>query len=385
MQQKRNPYGGGRTEDNDATGREGRADHGDPHPGGREDVDSAAQLMVRSLADYGYHPVIFCGTSASGKTTAMASLCCFYLQRGGAIRFGAWPSDGGSAEHQARLQQAKAFYHQVVDDFSKGIGPTSTGSSWPYIVPIELEPMHESEPLTAARGQSVGTIRVAFIDMGGELFKPTSVEDRGGHRLGDVQQLLRIYTPSVSMLYFAPTTRKRGYDHAAREAAEPHHSPDATQRVREDPDLALRNALDAYIASRLDRSRDRHLYALSKWDLARRVDDDSFAQPDPIEVESGYLLKHFPNSWGTFRSMRVGPRAKWWTQYCAGVLSDRERTIFDADSPTGIVLDRYSMALWNWIYRGATRDAAAPEGRILFPELQPPSPKPWFRSFSARK
>jgi len=380
MEPKFDPYGSSNDKDDKrAEGRGGEGDR-DPKPGAREDVDVAAQLMVGSLESLGYHPVILCGTSGSGKTTAMASLCSFFSLRGGSIEFGEWPHDGGSAEHAERLTQARMFYHKIVDEFTSGIAPTATGGGWPYIVPLEITPTtHAAVPGVGSNAPARPT-RVAFVDMTGELYKPKSSDDRGGHKLNEVQQLLAMFPRGVSMIYFAPHTRREGYTWGSRDSAEPHETSDQETRVREDPDLALVNALSAYVAARSVRSLDRHLFVLSKWDLACGVEEPGFSDPDPLRVQREYLTMNFPKAWGKFCAMQASPRAKWWLQYSAGLMKGRTRRRDPADSKVGSDLDLYAKVVWNWIYRGATRGDDFPEGLVLFPELQPPQPKRWFSS-----
>lgn len=380
MEPKFDPYGSSNDKDDKrAEGRGGEGDR-DPKPGAREDVDVAAQLMVGSLESLGYHPVILCGTNGSGKTTAMASLCSFFLLRGGSIEFGKWPSDGGSTEHAERFAQARQFYDKVVNDFTNGIAPKATGAGWPYIVPLEITPTTQPATMPVGPTDIPRPIRVAFVDMTGELYKPRSADDRGGHKLNEVQQLLTLFPRGVSMIYFAPTTRIEGYNLGSGDSAEPHKTTDEEHRVREDPDLALINALSAYVEARPVRKHDRHLFVLSKWDLACNVEDPGFTEPDPMYVQREYLDKDFPSAWGKFKTMHASPRSKWWLQYSAGLINGRTRRRDAAESPVGLALDLYAKVVWNWIYRGATRGDDFPEGLVLFPELQPPQPKRWFSS-----
>lgn len=351
------------------------------HSGGSSSTDVAARIMAETLSHYGYHPVILCGTTAAGKTTALASLCSFFKRRGGAIRFGPWPTDGGSSEDAARLQQAKQFYYSVVDDFGKGIAPESTGTRLPYVVPLELTPTVDSAVRNNGSEKTVAPTRIAVIDMGGELFKPRELTDRSSHQLSDVQALLQLYTKPVSMLYLAPFTRLDGYSRERETRSEPYFSPDATERLREHPDAALANALSAYDSARPSKTVDRHLFLFTKWDLAvGGIDSAEFLDPDREDV-SARLQALCPNAWGAFASMRAAVGAKCFTQYCAGVIAGSTVVTYEPGSSQELALDLYSKVLWNWIYRGATRDDQCPEGLLLFPEVVPALSKGLLASF----
>lgn len=340
-----------------------------------EPVDRAAQVLVDQLLQNDYHPVILCGTSAAGKTTILASLCSF-LERSGmaTFDFGPWPADASTGSELARLKMAKDFFYERVQAFSRGEAPPSTGSALPYFVPLEIMPSRDSATLRDPADGSIRPVRLAVMDMGGELFKPApSVGNIRRAMPRDVEQLLFQYSKGVSMLYLGPVTRKAGYQTGTESQLEPHQSDDWEKQIKEDPDAALINAMASYESKRPHRRQDRHLFVLSKWDLVRSLSSSAFMQPGQPNVESE-ILGRFPKSWARFKAMRVNPRAKWFVQYSAGVISDRTVSIFGAGVERD-ALDRYAMVMWNWLYAGATRSDTSPEGITLFPEVVPEPPR----------
>ena len=352
-------------------------------PGNEEPTDRGARLLVDQLLKFGYHPVILCGTSNAGKTCALASLCSF-LKLGGraSVDFGPWPSDGGSDENTQRLRQAESLFHEVVNDFKHGLAPRSTGAGLPYVVPIEIMPKHNSAARRDSNGGgNVAPVRLAIMDMGGELFKPAP--ETPGYRPppSDVAQVLRLYSRSVSMVYMGPTTRLAGYKSSNDTRLEPHESESRDLMIKEDPDAALINAIKGYEKVRPNRRSDRHLFVLSKWDLAVPVDEPDFEAPERAMIEHE-IEKRFPEAWAAYQAMRVNPRAKWVVQYSAGIISDRTVTSYGKDTPERDKLDDYAKVMWNWLYRGATRSTTSPSGLMLFPELLPVKVPWWSRLFA---
>lgn len=347
----------------------------DAQPGPTEPTDSAAKMMVDQLIKLNYHPVIMCGTSGAGKTTTLASLCAYLrLNKEFNVEFGPWPTSGKSAVEGRRLNDAQQFYETKVYEFMNGLGPEASGAALPYIVPVEVTPTRNAAAKVNPTNQNVEPVRLAFMDMGGELFKPDSEDNPTSNKLSDVEKLLFLYPKGVSVMFLGPPTRKDGYSGKGEE-----HEPEiwqqgsAFQRRREHPDTALRSALRAY-NNRSTKRGDRLLFLLTKWDLVvGGVDSEAFLVPDRQMVEEE-LSSRFPESWAAFSSMRVNAQAKWLMQYCAGVMQGRSVMTFKQGTEQREALDRYAKVMWNWLYRGATRDARCPEGLLLFPELIAPKP-----------
>lgn len=354
-------------------------------PGPAESADRGARLLVDQLLKYDYHPVILCGTSNAGKTTALASLCNFLKLSGRAsVDFGPWPSDGGSSENASKLDQAKQLFHEVVEDFRRGVAPPPTGIRLPYVVPIEIMPTDDRAARRDAKGSgNLTPVRLAIMDMGGELFKPQP--SVAGYRAppSDVVEVLRMFTRSVSMVYMGPTTRLAGYKSHRDARLEPHETELRDDMIKEDPDAALINAIKGYEQVRPNRRSDRHLFVLSKWDLKVPVDQPAFDAPERNQIEHE-VDSRFPAAWAAYRAMRVHPRAKWLVQYSAGIISDRSVTSYAKGSPERERIDDYAMVMWNWLYRGATRSPQTPQGLVLFPELVPEELPFWRRLLSGR-
>lgn len=349
-------------------------------PGAAEPTDRSAQLLVEQLTKLDYHPVILCGTSNAGKTTALASLCNFLKLSGHAsVDFGPWPSDGGSNENTRRLLQAEQLYHGLVDDFRRGLAPKSSGSTLPYVVPIQIMPKDNRAARREGNGSgNVAPVRLAIMDMGGELFKPQPKVAGYTQPPSDVVQVLRLFSRSVSMVYMGPTTRLSGYRSNHDTRLEPHETEVRDEMIKEDPDAALINAIKGYESVRPNRRSDRHLFVLSKWDLSVPVDQPAFEAPERTLIEHE-IEGRFPAAWAAYQAMRVHPRAKWLVQYSAGIISDRSVTSFGKGTQERERLDDYAKVMWNWLYRGATRSTQTPDGLVLFPDLQPDEVPFWRR------
>lgn len=342
-------------------------------PGPTEPVDSAAKRMVAQLLKYNYHPVILCGTSSAGKTTMLLSLCAFLKKTGEFdVQFGEWHSSG-SAQDDAKLDDARKFYNKKLQEFQRGLGPEGSAGSLPYIIPIKITPTRNDLAKINTSTQQVEPVRLAFMDMAGEWFKPISEDRLTQHQLSDVQKLLFHYDRSVSLLLLAPPTAKDGYTQNESQF-EPWEKGTDFEKLMHHPDTALRNALSLY-NTRPSKRNDRLLFLLTKWDLAVKegVDSPVFSEPSRTYVEAE-LTSRFSDAWSAFKAMRISPNSKWMTQYCAGVIKGRDITTLEEGTAPREAIDRYAKVLWNWLYRGATRDAQCPEGLLLFPNLLPKPP-----------
>jgi hypothetical protein len=280
------------------------------------------------------------------------------------VKLGPWPFRIKTAEGRMRRSIAEGVFFTQADDFRRGLAPHSTGVSWPVLVPLQIDVLDDG--LTSKESyRPVKSVRIALFDVSGEHFKPfppSGIEYRSGPM--DLQTLLRSFQGGLSMLYMGPTTRLSGYTNNGSRA-EPHETDDARDRVREDPDSNLVNAIRAYDNGRSSFRLDRHLFVLAKWDLAVPVDDPSFDRPK-MRVVIGEIEKRFPEAWATFKALPATAKAKMVRQYCAGIISNRTVTIFPSGSRERELLDGHSKAMWNWIYRGATRSPDCPDGMDLF-------------------
>ena len=147
-------------------------------------------------------------------------------------------------------------------------------------------------------------------------------------------------------------------------------SSDLDSRIKENPDDALYGAIKAYDLVRTNKTKDRHLFLVTKWDLYANEPSPQFAAPIANGVDA-YLGDRYSKSWSAFLSMRVSREAKWYMPHCSGIIAGNNVKKLGKISETRV--DKYGKVLWNWLYANAAAPNIAPE-MALFPEVVPPKP-----------
>jgi len=320
------------------------------------------------LLSLNYHPVVFCGTANSGKSAAITSLISFLMLSGRAsVKLGPWPYKASLDDKRMRLKSEDAYFRRV-SEFRKGMAPKSDGVAIPTVIPLEIDVFDDAQGAAGSSnsGALVNSIRIAIFDFSGDHLK----SHLGEHELalfpGVIETLLRSFPLGISMLYMAPTTRLSGYK-GGHSGLEPHESNEGYDLSREDPDAHLANAIRKYISLRpnICARADRHLFVLSKWDLAVPLEHPSFVSPGRHVVEEA-IERRFPEAWENYKVMPVPAENKMVQQYCAGIISDRAVMKFSKGAWVRTLLDGYAKTMWNWLYRGATRAPDFPAGLDLF-------------------
>lgn len=321
--------------------------------------DSDATRVGRQLATHlearGYHPVVVFGSSAAGKTTLLTSLLA-YLQVDDAaqveVELGeAFPIDEDGYGRWAH-EEATGLFFRSVEEFIAGRTQPATMSPRPFFVPVVIRPPGR-----------LPEMRFAFLESRGDWYNPDTASNAFFRRLRDeIAAVLLHYPRGMSFLHVAPYTQLATWNedaglHEARDAA-----------LREQADLALVGALNAYRTVRAVKHRDAHLLLLTKWDAhaAPAGAGSSFVAPSLEEV-AGVARERYPRGLAAFLNPGLGAAQPWQRQvmqYCAGIISGR--TVARPGAELRAQLHRYPRVLWNWLYTNATRDAG--QRHPLFPQ-----------------
>lgn len=332
----------------------------------RATTSDIGQRLGRQLAgqmdEQGYHPVVLFGSSASGKSSLLASLLAYLqvdttakveIQLGDRLLLD--DQDYGSWAHD----EATAFFYRSVEEFIGGTAHPATVSKNPFFIPVVLKP-HNGMP----------EAKFAFLESRGEWYQPKMETNEVFQRLREeVSGVLLNFPKGISFLHVAPYTQVNTWDEDA-----------ASQQVRDvklrhEADLALVGALNAYKAVRPLKHQDAHLFLVTKWDAYAPpgAPSGSFSSPTVDEV-TGVAKDRYSRGFSAFFNLNLGDDQHRWQkqimQYSSGLISGRSIL-----APTGDVKDqvyRYPRVMWNWLYENATRSDGA--CRKLF--ASPPPPKP---------
>lgn len=325
--------------------------------------------MVEHMERRRVHPVLVFGTVASGKSTMLQSMLA-YLNRDPDTNIQVMegapivPADFPGAEE--RILDGTSFVQRSVQDFHLNRKATKTSKPAPFFVPIDLEPHRYA----ADRN---GRISLAFLESMGEWYLPSTYladisEDQAGAGIfqpfkPEIEAVLRHFSLGLTVIYVGPFAtignRARRADALAQDQMHAGVTTDAGGRpvavVGHDPvhDLAIVGSMRQYMELRPNKSRDNHMFLVSKWDLhpPRGVNEPLHGAVEAEELDE-LLRTNYPQSWAQYSQMMgLSPGAKAFMPYCAG------RFIDGAPAPMGqsepAVYRRFNRTLWNWIYGNA--------------------------------
>lgn len=317
-----------------------------------ESVPDRVLTLARSLIEKKYHPVMLFGTTASGKSSMLASLF-HYLQndpRSEAIcLLGEWvipvDTDLGAtiAENVSRL-----FNHSVMK-FNSGIGlPRTASNTIPFFIPVILRP-NNGKP----------EVRLAFLESSGENYKVKEDSvDYFPKLKNEIFDLYRNFPGAISIVVVAPYTLEDAYTNEKIEDAD-------------DPNLhladqAMYGTLQLYQANRRWLDLDNHLFVLTKWDVyAGGLSNPVFANP-PIGLVEKIIKERYRLAWNFFQTMPKKGNSNS-MQYSAGLITGQSVVaVPDKLKPS---INQFPRALWNWLYRNASG------GMELYGPLSGPKPR----------
>jgi hypothetical protein len=309
--------------------------------------------LAKQLHRMGYHPIMLFGTRAAGKSSLLASMF-YYLQsspNSPAIWVrGEWIIPTESPYGKSVADAASRFLSHVVNSFHDGTAPPATHDEFPFYIPVILRP-NNGKP----------EVKLAFLESRGEWYQIKHDSTNLYPELRDeVADVYKSFPKGITILLIAPYIIGDAYSNDISDEW-------AINEMRES-DTALFGALQAYQIARQNRSLDKYLFLLTKWDAhTRSVFDEEFTNP-PEGLVSHLISERFPKSWILFQSMQTGEALS--MQYSAGMMSGG--ALVKAPPELKPKLDRFPEILWRWLYSNST------DGIELFDLRTKPRPS-WLR------
>ena len=300
----------------------------------RDDPESG-QLLAVHMADAGYQPVILFGNAASGKTSLILSLLAA-IRTNASLDAGLFLGDpiiDRSKLYGAYLaEQAAQFFGLKTQQFIEGTAAARTNIDLPFFIPLIFRPSGKHEA------------RLALMESNGEWYRA----DRQANKFfpplrQQIEDFLRHYPGGILFIHLLPYTQRHQYtaEVGGSDAAE-----------LEEASLAVSGALQAYEAVRVDKSNDRHLLLVTKWDAHRPADLDPVdaLYDDPADV-AAFIAARYAQAWASFKGLNLRPDQMATNGYCSGQISANNVIKAGPNDDRGDAIRRYPVGLWRWLYR----------------------------------
>lgn len=301
----------------------------------RDDPESG-QLLAAHMAEAGYQPVILFGNAASGKTSLILSLLAAIRTNAGldAGLFLGDPIMDTSRTYGAYLaEQASQFFGLKTQQFIEGTAAARTNIDLPFFVPLIFRPSGRPEA------------RLALMESNGEWYRADRQASKFFPPLRQqVEDFLRHYPRGILFIHLLPYTQRHLYTKDTNTGGE--------GAELEEASLAVSGALQAYESVRVDKSNDRHLMLVTKWDAHRPTDLDPVdaLRDDPADV-AAFINERYSQAWGSFKGLNLRPDQMARNGYCAGQISANNVIRAGPNDDRGEAIRRYPIGLWRWLYR----------------------------------
>lgn len=296
--------------------------------------------MTLRLDKQGYHPIVFIGSSASGKSALLLSLLAFFKDSsdlGMSVFFG---TDLFRPDESDAHAESLRFFNKTLSEFVYGETAAATRIGSPMFIPVRI----------GGGGQHNG-IKFAFLESEGEWYQPDPNSKTYYKPFRpEIEDLLSQYADGITFVWVAP--------YAAANAVTGAYAPqvDPYQQVKV-ANESLEGALQNYEALRSHNSeKDSHIFLVTKWDTFRSQEspeispllrDDEQAMRTEIDK---FIAANYRSAYSTFKSIPGAANLKKTFRYSAGAF--RSRTALPMATPKEVLLG-YPRDLWNWIYDGA--------------------------------
>ena len=326
---------------------------------------SAGKTLAAALEAEGYHPVVVFGNAASGKTSLLLSLLA-YIKTVPSLDCGFILGDpvlDVDTEYGNYLKiLADQFFGRRTQDFIEGRASPKTNIDYPFVIPLILRPRGRPE------------FRVAFVESNGEWYRPNRDDDRLFPALKtQLEDFLRSYQKGVSFLHLIPYTQTAVRMSGSSKIQDKEQIAEAS--------LAIAGALTAYETVRLDKSRDRHLMLVTKWDAHKVPGSDLYGVLNgPSDAALPFVSQNYGQAYAAYRGLNLREDQCNLTVYCSGLISGQDVLTLSMDNDLRPSVLRFPRRLWGWLYRHALEDAGninVPYGP--FPGDIDPRPSFWQR------
>lgn len=324
------------------------------------DVDISGAQIARDMVNKGYQPVIFVGTANSGKTSVLLSLLAL-LRRRPELQMPAFLdealAEAGSKLGNYQREMAITFFNRNVQNFIDGQVIAKTTVNVPFFVPVSVRPTNGTN------------LTFAFMESSGEWFQPKrNTNELFPPLKRHIEEFISTYEGGIIFIYALPFTQQQLWSTGADMAR------DASQIA--DADLAVAGALQSYSKVRFDKTHDRHLFLVTKWDgtAAGGNVTDTLVSTTHGHVSS-FANEKYPQSMSLLNNFGVDRERIALDHYCAAIINAQGPQIFKADNPLSEIVLKYPRDLWDFLYKQALINAGYP-AKSPFPA---PPPKPWWQ------
>ena len=301
----------------------------------RDDPESG-QALAQNMLDAGYQPVILFGNAASGKTSLILSLLAA-IRTDVSLDTGLFlgePILDTTRPYGAFLaNEASRFFGLKTQQFIEGTAASRTIIDLPFFIPLLFRPAGKPEA------------RIALMESNGEWYRADRKENKFFPPLRQqIEDFVRSYPKGIIFIHLLPYTQRHLYRSdtpGGSEAAE-----------LEEASLAVSGALQAYQSVRSDKSNDRHLLLVTKWDAHRPPDLDPLdaINDDPEDV-ARVIAQRYSQAWSTFVGLNLRSDQMARNGYCAGQISGSNIIKAGPADERGEQMRRYPKGLWRWLYR----------------------------------
>jgi hypothetical protein len=306
-----------------------------------KDVNDAGKILAAELESKGYHPVIVFGNAASGKTSLILSLLAA-IKSEPALDTGLFlgePILDTSTPYGRYLRDhADQFFNKKTQDFMDGVASPKTNIDYPFLIPVTIRPRGRPE------------VKLAFLESNGEWYRPDRESDSVFPSLRkQIEDLIREYQLGMSFIHLVPYTQ--GGIRTMRDDTS------ADKSLLQEASLAIVGALNGYEKIRIDKSRDRHIMLVTKWDAHRPPQSTTLdVLLDSADDVQPFLEQHYTQALATYGGITIPSNSLFLANFCAGLMTDRNVLSLRVDSELRPAVLRYPLALWAWLHSNALRD-----------------------------
>ena len=325
-----------------------------------QSAPAASLLYASRFASQQYHPVVFIGSAAAGKTVLLLSLLAFFRATTNERRLSAFFGDDLLRPNdREQIEQSRRYFNLTVSDYVRGTADSATRIGSPMFIPVRIS------------GENRPEVKFAFMESDGEWYQPdrrTGSSDFFPPFKPELEALLRQYSDGISFVWVAP--------HMAGSITGAGAARDAEELTRE-ADESLLGALGNYEAIRRNNSaRDSHMLLVTKWDTYLsnltpadiRLNLDRSNDSRVKHEVDGFLRQVYASSYARFQALNSPNKVVF--RYSAGLFASRDRF---ASDDIDEVLRTYPRDIWNWLYAGMQRGH---EWSVEAGPLIPPPPRP---------
>jgi len=344
------------------------------------DYSRDINTLVENLRRDNYLPVIFIGASNSGKTQIFTSLLSLFQKlteernpNGVNITFGPPLVDINTEYGKTSRDFAERHFREVVSNAISGNAEMFTKIPFPFAIPVHLEARVNNQQILQ---------KFAFFEANGEWFHPDVDKETGSYYRQlkpEIQSIFKQFDDEmgVAIVYAAPSDLTSASDEVL-------DNQEYLKRLRR-ADESLQVGMNRYLENRSRKDRDKHIFLLTKWDAAKKIQGFSDSI-DLKEYDQSKLItstaseavglagqianKLYTGSYGLFTSAALvaDETQRVFMPYSAGLFSGKYIITAGDNSK----FDRFAKGLWNQLMFAAGHEL------VIFP-APPKVIVPWWR------